>query len=223
MRPFDTGPVRRTYDAVAEEYAAAFGDDLERLPLDRQVLDDVAGAAIPGLAMVDLGCGPAQVGGYLEAAGKRVIGVDISLQLLAVARRRNITVPFVCGDIRSLPLRDQSCGGVVAFYSLPFLPRPLLPVAMAEIRRVLAPGGTIAVATHLGEGKLRGANEWMGHQVEPLVVVLYTSDELEQAVVEAGFVVDTARFREPLPHEHEGQRIYLTAHRPRTDPQPAGA
>ena len=57
------------YDRVAEKYAAAFFDELERKPFDRALLDRFA-AAVAGRGRVcDVGCGPGHVGRYLAARG----------------------------------------------------------------------------------------------------------------------------------------------------------
>jgi|HubBroStandDraft_4_1064222.scaffolds.fasta_scaffold17707_5 hypothetical protein len=63
---FDPVVLRDAYDAVAPEYAEKFGDDLDHLPLDTELLGRLAAAADGGLVL-DIGCGPAQGGGYLAA------------------------------------------------------------------------------------------------------------------------------------------------------------
>jgi SAM-dependent methyltransferase len=210
---FEPGAVRRSYEAVAEEYAAAFADDLKHLPLDRQVLDDVARLAPPTQPIVDLGCGPGQVAAYLRAAGRATIGVDLAPRVLAVARRLQPGSCFAAGDMRRLPLRDASCSGAVAFYSLQHLPRASLPAALIEIRRVLAPGALLAIAAHLGEGQLSSPTEWMGRSVESMGVTLVNRDELQEVLSGTSFTVEAVRYRDPLPHEYQGPRLYLTATR----------
>lgn len=56
-------------------------------------------------------------------------------------------------DARALPVADGVVDGVLALASLLHLPRPDLPVALAEIARVLRPGGHVAVALKEGEGE----------------------------------------------------------------------
>jgi len=57
------------YDRVAEKYAAAFFDELERKPFDRALLDRFAAAAAGRGRVCDVGCGPGHVGRYLAARG----------------------------------------------------------------------------------------------------------------------------------------------------------
>ena len=62
--------------------------------------------------------------------------------MLDVARRRMATLPLVCADMRSLPVRSRSCAGAAMFYSLQHLPRAAISNVFVELRRVLVPGGS---------------------------------------------------------------------------------
>jgi SAM-dependent methyltransferase len=208
--PFDPATVRRTYDRVADAYDAAFGHDLDRLDFDRRFLDDV-GALVQGAGpVIDVGCGPGQVAAHLIAGGVRVVGVDLAPRMLDVARRRR-NVVGVAADFRCLPVRDGSCAGVVAFYSLPFVRRHELVPVLRELRRVVRPDGILALAAHLGRGEVHGSDEWLGHAVDPIAATLFDEDELDAALSAAGFETGEVRHRDPLAHEHQGPRVYLWA------------
>ena len=77
--------VRATYDAVATAYADRLGDELDRKPFDRWLLDRVAGLA-DGSPVVDVGTGPGHVAAYLAAAGADATGVDLSPGMVEEAR-----------------------------------------------------------------------------------------------------------------------------------------
>ena len=77
--------VRAAYDAVAATYAERLGDELDRKPFDRWLLDRVAVLA-GGLPVVDVGTGPGHVAAYLAAAGADVTGVDLSPAMVEEAR-----------------------------------------------------------------------------------------------------------------------------------------
>lgn len=177
MEPFDPSVVRAAYDTVAEDYAEAFADDLLQLTLDRHVLDTVVQQVGAGEPVLDLGCGPGQVGQYLAERGLLVVGMDLAQQMLQVARRRTGNGRMCCGDMRSLPFRSGMFSAVVAYYSVHNLPRPALRTACAEIHRILKPSGSFVVATHLGEGEVY-SNEFLGHGIETVGGVLYRDDEL---------------------------------------------
>jgi SAM-dependent methyltransferase len=89
VEPFSEDAVRGAYDAVAVDYADAFGDDLARLPLDRDMLD-AALAAIDGHGwVIEAGCGPAPAAGHLSGRARQMLGVDLSASMLTIAGARN--------------------------------------------------------------------------------------------------------------------------------------
>jgi uncharacterized protein YceH (UPF0502 family) len=65
-----------TYDAVAEAYATAYGNELDHKPFDRWLLQRVAELADG--PVVDIGCGPGQTTRLLADAGAEVVGLDLS-------------------------------------------------------------------------------------------------------------------------------------------------
>jgi SAM-dependent methyltransferase len=203
---FDPAVLRHAYDAIAPEYAAKFGGDLDRLDLDRELLDFVAATAADGLVL-DVGCGPAQAGGYLAGRGTRVLGLDLSAGMTAAAvdRYGNLGLLAARADMRQLPLRSRSCAGAASFYALHHLPRGDLPAVLGEFGRVLAPGAVLLLATHEGTG------EFVADGHPDIKGTLYTGAELELALTAAGFRSVQVRRRDPLPHERQSGRIYVTA------------
>jgi pimeloyl-ACP methyl ester carboxylesterase/2-polyprenyl-3-methyl-5-hydroxy-6-metoxy-1,4-benzoquinol methylase len=201
---FDPAVVRAAYDAMAADYADRFGADLEQLPLDTEILDLLARRAGPRGPVLDVGCGPAQVGGYLAARGAQVAGIDLAPAMLETARRQP-GLGAVAADLRWLPVASGSCAAVVSFYALHHVPRAELPGVLREFRRVLAADGELALAAHEGEG------DFTSHSDPMILGTLYTAAELERALAQAGLRVDTVRRRDPLPHERQSGRVYLTA------------
>jgi SAM-dependent methyltransferase len=101
---------------------------------------------VAGRAVLEVGCGAAQCSRWLAAQGARVVGVDLSGRMLAVAARlgRRPEAPggaaLVQADARTLPFRDASFDlACSAFGALPFVADP--DQVMREVARVLRPGG----------------------------------------------------------------------------------
>lgn len=208
--PFGARAVRAAYDAAAEDYAAAFGQDLVNLPVDRSILDAAVEHLIGRAPVLDVGCGPGQICRYLASRGAPVIGVDLAPRMLAVARQHDPGVGLVCADMRALPFGPRTCSAAVLFYSLQHVPRAHLRSVLSELRRVLILDGMVVVATHLGEGEVF-SDEFLGHQIATVGGTLYSREELERALLAHSFRVKLVRQRGPLPHEHQSQRVYLIA------------
>jgi ubiquinone/menaquinone biosynthesis C-methylase UbiE len=214
--PFSPDAVRGAYDTVAADYAVRFGDDLDQLPLDREMIDvAVAAAGDDGDGdgdgwILEAGCGPAPVARHLAGRRHRIVGVDLSFAMLVVAGERQPGLPLTHADVRRLPLRDGSCAVAVAYYSLQHVPRPELGAALAEIARVLRPRGVLLVATHLGEGEAI-FDEFLGHRIGQVGGCYHGRDELIGHLSAAGFEVADERRRGPLPHEGPSERLYVIA------------
>lgn len=193
------------YDAVAALYERQFLDELDAKPGDRVLLDELAAHGTG--TVIDLGCGPGQIGGYVGRGGRPVIGIDLSTQMATRASHRLTGV--VVADVLALPLADASVGDAVSFYSLIHLPRAALLPAMRELARVLAPGGWLAASVHEGEGEVQ-VSEFLGHQVE-LSATLFTLEELTAAAAQAGLEVVQAKRRPPYENEGSTTRLYVVA------------
>jgi arsenite methyltransferase len=101
-----------------------------------------------GGVALDVGCGPgAKTMSLAQVAGPDglALGVDISEPMLARAVRAEAgpNVGFLRADAQRLPLRDETVDAVVSIAALQLIPDPA--VALAEIARVLRPGGQLAI------------------------------------------------------------------------------
>jgi SAM-dependent methyltransferase len=199
-----------TYDEVAADYAGLFAAELAGKPFDRELLDGFAGAVGGHGPVWDIGCGAAgHITRYLADCGVEVVGADISPGVVAVAREREPGLEFRVADMRALPVADGWLAGIVAFYSVIHLPREQIPVALAEFRRVLAPGGSLLLAMHGGSGVIESA-EAFGHPVE-VRATLVSMAELTRLIEQAGLTVDWQHERDPYPAEHPTPRLYVWA------------
>jgi ubiquinone/menaquinone biosynthesis C-methylase UbiE len=148
---FETFKVKdaSSYDPVVEDF------DLFSRRLSMPLVDRMIALAHPDRAarILDIGTGTGQVA--LEIAphvlpGGQVVGVDLSDGMLSAAKskatQRGLVqeVEFCRMDGESLGFKDRSFDVVVSLFALLHFPRPL--VAVAEMFRVLRPGGRIVIA-----------------------------------------------------------------------------
>jgi SAM-dependent methyltransferase len=201
----DSSRTAASYDAVAEAYAETFAGELERKPFDREMLEGFA-ASLNG-RVADVGCGPGQVAGFLSALGLDVLGLDISPEMVALARTLHPACAFEVGDMRALPLPDDALAGAVAFYALIHLERREVTKVLTEIRRVLRPGSPFLAAFHIGAGERR-LETWFDKPVS-LNFAFFGLEEMTGYAEAAGFAVEERRVRPPYAFEVQTERAYM--------------
>lgn len=206
--------VRTTYAAVAEVYADTFSDELDHLPFERWLLERVAEEADG--PVVEVGCGPGHVTAYLAAHGADARGLDLTPEMVALARERHPGVRYDVGDLRRL-MRPESAAGwgaVLAWYSLIHLADSELPGALDALIRPLAPGALLVLAMQAGDD-VRRVTEW--HGVEGLALDLVQRDpDAVVALVEAAGLTDVEWYlRGPVTSREETtRRLYVLGRRP---------
>lgn len=210
-REHDHGRVRRSYDTVAGEYRTRIAGELAHKPLDRALLSALVEETADGAPVADLGCGPGHVTGWLAERGVRAVGIDLSPQMVALARADHPCAEFRVGDLRRLPAADGEFGAAVALYSVIHLAADELRPAFAEMRRALRPAAPLLVAFHLG-AEVRHMAQWWGHEVDVDFHFLAVGD-VSAALEDTGFTVRAALERTHYPHEAESRRAYVLARR----------
>jgi SAM-dependent methyltransferase len=208
--------IRKSYDAVAREYADEIYGELAGKPFDRDVLDGFAERVRSKGRVCDLGCGPAQIARYLRDHGVDALGVDLSAGMLAEARRLNPDLFFVQSSMLALGLRAGTLAGVAAFYSIIHIPRAQVIDALREVRRVLQPGGLFLVTFHLGSEDSHH-DELFGRPVS-LYVALFSTEEMIRYLKAAGFAIEQIQERDPCAPEveYQSRRGYILASRLKT-------
>lgn len=159
---------------------------------------------------LDLGCGTGR-NLPLFPRDARVIGLEPSPHVLRRARRRAPGVPLVQGSAEALPFRDGVFDTVVSGLVLCSVPDP--GRALGEVRRVLAPAGTLRLLEHV-----RSTRPWKA-RLQDRIQPFWTwfsggcrpNRDTEQAVETAGFAIDA-----------EGRRTKRDMRRFAARPSPPG-
>ncbi len=116
-----TEELRAAHDVLAEFYADRLANALAHMPAERAVLDlfcDLTIGADLGTSVADVGCGTGRLEPYLAARGLSPRGIDLSPEMIRVARRDHPDFGFDVADLRELPFEDASLAGAVCWYSL---------------------------------------------------------------------------------------------------------
>jgi SAM-dependent methyltransferase len=173
------------YDAMAEAYTAFIGEAFAGQPLNHVMVQAFADLVRQGGGgpVADVGCGPGHVTAYLRDRGVDAFGVDLSPQLVATARAANPGVRFDVGDMGSLEIASGTLAGVLANYSIIHTPPGALPATLAELSRVVAPGGHLLVAFQ-ALGDAGRTAEPFDHKVSP--AWRYSPDHVMGVLAESG-------------------------------------
>jgi TDG/mug DNA glycosylase family protein len=130
------------YEERGAQWAAA------RQPVRRSDALAFSSRVPAGSPRVDLGCG---AGRYLADLGSPVIGIDAARAMLEQCRQAAPGASLVEGDLELLPFGAGVLGGGWANMSYLHVPRGRLPLALAELQRVLRVGSPIDLQVLLGD------------------------------------------------------------------------
>ena len=189
---------RDSYDADADGYADKVQGLLETSPYLRASLalfaDLVREAG--GGAVADIGCGPGYVTRYLHDVGVDAFGIDLSPEMVAIARRDHPDIHFEVGTMTDLDLADGSLTGVLAFWSVIHVPDQSVPGVFAEFRRVMRPAGPLLVGFHVGD---EARNTTEGYSGRPINVDSYRRPpaKVSQWLREAEFTIEAELVMRP--------------------------
>lgn len=197
------------YDAVAENYAAQFLDELSGKHLDRLLLDAFAEANRDRGTLADFGCGPGQTAKFLYDLGVRdLIGIDISPEMIKSARRLFPEIQFNCANFLELPYEDSHFGSAIAFYAIVNLDYPQVEIAFREIHRVLKNGGQFLCSFHVGTGT-RHLDVFLEKEA-PIDFYFFETTRIAELLGNTGFAVVDVLERYPYPEvEYPSRRAYV--------------
>jgi ubiquinone/menaquinone biosynthesis C-methylase UbiE len=166
-------------EATDEQVAARFGAALAEAASGR---------------LLDVACGPGVVTAAIAPTARHVVAFDATEQMLEKARARcaraNLSnVEFQRGDAENLPFADGGFDGVVTRLAIHHFARP--HVAMAEMFRVLRPGGLAVIVDVVSseaaaESNLQNAIERLR---DPSHVRMLPASELDACVARGGFQI----------------------------------
>jgi SAM-dependent methyltransferase len=110
-----------------------------------------AAALQPGERVLDVAAGTGNVAIRAAARGARVTAADLAPRMVQLGRERTgPAVEWIEADVEELPIPDDTVDVVLSAFGVVFAPRP--EVALAQLRRVLKPGGRLALTAWAADG-----------------------------------------------------------------------
>ncbi|OEJ98381.1 class I SAM-dependent methyltransferase [Streptomyces thermolilacinus] len=198
------------FDEVGARYEEVFAD----VPGQLAALDWLMGRIPPGARVLDVGSGTGRpTAERLARAGFDVTGIDVSAEMVRVARERVPGARFEVADVRTFEPPEGGYDAVCAFFPLLVMDQPEVAGSLTRMASWVAPGGALALATVPGD--IRGLDiVWMGHRV---TVSSLSSDEHLRLLAAAGLEVvhhHTAVYRPHGPDAGPEEHLYVHARRP---------
>ncbi|OGO55631.1 MAG: hypothetical protein A2V85_12700 [Chloroflexi bacterium RBG_16_72_14] len=116
-------------------------------PITNRVIASLLGAADVRRdhQVLDVGCGPGDLAGAAAAIGADTVGIDVAPSMVRRAAIAHPSIPFRVGSFEAIPAGAGAFDAVVGNFVLNHVGRP--GVALAEARRVLRPGGWLALSS----------------------------------------------------------------------------
>jgi demethylmenaquinone methyltransferase/2-methoxy-6-polyprenyl-1,4-benzoquinol methylase/phosphoethanolamine N-methyltransferase len=147
------------YDLVVQLMTLGKAKTLRRTTIEQAQLR-------PGEAVLDVGCGTGDLTLLAKqqvGATGRICGIDAAPEMIDVARRKarqiGVEIDFRVEPIEAMTFPDQTFDVVLSSLMMHHLSEELKPRALAEIKRVLKPGGRVLIAD------MKRPTDWLGRQL----------------------------------------------------------
>lgn len=204
---------REAYDAIAPTYAQLFHDTLRDRPLERALLSAFAELVRTNGdgKVADLGCGPGHLTAHLHGLGLHAFGIDASPVMVELAREANPGLRFEVGSMAALDIEEGALGGVLSRWSVIHTPPQDLPALLAEIARVLAPGGHLVIDFPATDGP---HHETQAYDHTVVTAYRWSPDRLAELLRDHGLAESARLVIEPKPTDRrQFQEVQLLAYK----------
>lgn len=194
------GLVQAGYDKVADIY-----NTRRHMWSNKKELEDLVHRLPPGSAVLDAGCGSGYASLFLARRGFRVTGIDISKQMLRLAKRKVPGATFLRMDMRKIDLPEKGFDGVVCLYAIFHVPRRSHQSILFRFGSLLKRGGFLMV--------LMGWDDYVGFEDDYLakgtsMYWSYFDKETNLGMIKkAGFEIVWAK----EDRKHDGTHLFVLA------------
>jgi SAM-dependent methyltransferase len=192
------------YDKIAKSYAEEFSKPSEYL---NEFLD-----LLPNNSKIlDAGCGVGVDSGFVNSKGFEVIGLDLSKEMVNIAKEKFPEIDFREQDIRELDFSPESFDGIIASCSLIHIPKNDVPYLLEKFSQILNENGIIYIALKGGKSEEIFIDEPFKPD-EKLFLNIISFEEIENLLVKNGLSIVKKYEREPKSKEELNYtKLYVIA------------
>lgn len=179
--------VHRAYGVMAERYIHLLGSCAQVHSDDLALI--ARHLSIRSGAVLDVGCGPGHLTAHLRSLYVDATGIDLVPEFIDHAHATYPDGQFELGSMHRLPVADGSVAGILAWYSLIHMPADDLDGVLSELRRAIAPAGTLVAGFFDGD-------EAVDFEHKVVTAYYWPVDEFSARLRRAGFT-EVERQRRP--------------------------
>lgn len=205
----DLEMITEAYNAAAKQYVINCFNELEYKSLDRILLDRFCKCFSGDQIICDIGCGPGEIANYIDSKGKKVVGIDISENMIEEAKKLSPNIDFKVGDMFSLDIADSMFQGITSFYAIVNFSYKDIKSIFDEYYRVLNNSGLLLISFHTGENR-ESVPDFFGSG-KPLDFYYLNENKILNLLKTTGFEVEEAIVRFPYKEEYQSKRAYVLA------------
>jgi len=167
------------YEQIASAYAQNIADRAPQKELEKFISQIPSGGKI-----LDVGSAAGRDTRIFYDKGFDVCGIDLSQELIAIARRQNPGIDFFFADVRQLPFSDNIFDGIWSNAVFEHLDKIEMVQSLDEWKRVLKKGGLLYLRTKMGSGSIKISDELSQGQEREFT--LLSEEELKKMIQDSG-------------------------------------
>ena len=172
----------QAYNKVYKEYLNLEGEiKWPRLKWLKKILNQIE----PGSTVLDIGCGSGKPVDIEIEKNHKVFGVDISKEMIKIAKNNVPNGEFIHKDFRDLEFSNNSFDAIVAFYVIELIPRKEHEAVLYKFMKWLKPKGFLLFTLEANE-YIDETGEWLG---ETIFISSYDSETMKKIVNKVGFKI----------------------------------
>jgi ubiquinone/menaquinone biosynthesis C-methylase UbiE len=203
------------YELASDKYADSFWDELTKKHFDRIILSWFALEKPREETILELGCGPGEISGFLASQGAECLGTDLSPRMIDNAKKYFPRARFEVQDFHRLSYESESFSRIVAYYAIVNLTMEEIEKAFVEVRRVLKTDGIFLFTFHIYEGEEKVDAKDFLVPGNDLTFYFFKVDEMKTIVEKLGFKIVDILIRYPYPDaEYQSKRAYFILRKP---------
>lgn len=182
--------VLEVFDNIANEYVEYFGEDWEFINEMQEFVAQFSEKA----TVLDLGCGSGYITNYLHNQNLNSIGLDFSKEMINIAKTKYPNIEFLLANFVNIEnyFDENSVDGLIAIYSLYFVPKEQFENVLKSLSKVLKSDGKFLFVTQIGNGEDFITTPLMKENNinEKLYVNYYKQEELETILNRCNFEIE---------------------------------